>query len=436
MKRLYIAVVLIAAAALAFAGGNQESASSSGGSAGGPVKLVTTYWGGATKVNAFKASAAAFTKENPNVSIDLINIPNADYSSKIISMVAANTAPDVINVSPGLFITLKDQLLPLTNKLQDYGYFDPKNGLWSAWFDKLVPSGHYKKGDQVYLAPLGTGSDVLAYNKKLFDAAGVSYPTDSWTWTGDFLQAAMKLTHDGQYAITGFPFRGTSILIPLAKAFGGDVYDTQNERFVGDNPNTIAAFQFAQDLIYKYKVHPTPSEEQALGGAQGGVFQNQKAAMYIMPTFQFPPFFKSDFPWDVSKLPRGTNGSWSSIYGGLLGVYAKTKAPDMAFNFINLINGPVGQKYFSIDSGFNTPPLKKIAYSDAFMKGPEGAPAHNSVRVTVLEQSVDPQPVLPNGDKINDVWKKYLPLFWENKIDAAGLMSKLKSEIQPLLDQR
>ena len=173
-----------------------------------------------------------------------------------------------------------------------------------------------------------------------------------------------------------------------------------------------------------------------MGGRGGGVFNQQNAAMYSLPTFEFPNYYTAKFAWDIMRMPSGPKGSWSSMYGGRLAVLKTTKSPGHGFEFINLINGPVGQGFFSIESGFNNPPLKKIAYSEPFMKGPAGAPAHNSYRVTVLEQSVDISPVVPNGGKIDAAWGKKMDQFWQNQITAADMLNALKAEIQPLLDDR
>ena len=72
-------------------------------------------------------------------------------------------------------------------------------------------------------------------------------------------------------------------------------------------------------------MHPTPAEEQAFGGPSGGPFTTQVAAMYFLPTFQFPPMYTVGFGWDIQVLPSGPNGSWSSIYGGKLAVLKSTK---------------------------------------------------------------------------------------------------------------
>ncbi len=426
-----IAAFLVLAAVWVFAGGDTESKGTEG-----PVRLVTTFWGGGVKAKAFEDTARDYMKENANVKIELISIPG-DYASKVLAMIAGGTPPDVININPDLATPLKDQLVPLSKRMADLGYYDPKDGLWEGWWDMLALEGAYKKGDEIYQAPLGTGSDVLAYNKKLFDQAGVAYPTEKWTWEGDFLTAAQKLSQQkDRWGITGFPYRGRNVLGPIAKAFGADIYDLKAMKFTGDDPRVVKAFQFGQDLIYKYKVHPTPAEEQAFGGPSGGPFTTQVAAMYILPTFEFPPLYTAEFPWDIQMLPGGPNGSWSDIYGGKLAILKTTKALNHSLAFVNMINGPVGQGYFSVSSGFNNPPLKKIAYSEAFMKGPKGAPANNAARVKVLEKAVVVEPSLPNGNKINTAWGKKFSLFWQNKLSAADMMQQLKAEIQPLLDAK
>ena len=104
------------------------------------------------------------------------------------------------------------------------------------------------------------------------------------------------------------PWRGNAFLFPLAKSFGGEVYDMKNLKYTGNSQEVIDAYQFAQDLIYKYRVHPTPAEEEALGGRAGGVFRQQNAAMFSLPTFQFPPYYKADFVWDIMKMPSGPKG--------------------------------------------------------------------------------------------------------------------------------
>jgi len=48
-------------------------------------------------------------------------------------------------------------------------------------------------GDEIYGLPYTKGGFYVFYNKNMFDAAGVPYPTDDWTWE-EFEETAKKLT--------------------------------------------------------------------------------------------------------------------------------------------------------------------------------------------------------------------------------------------------
>jgi len=398
-----------------------------------PVKLVVSFWGGPVKAKAFQQSADAFTKENPNVTIELINIPGSNYTTKLIAMVASGTAPDVININPDLTIALEGQLVELSDKMQDLGYFDKKRGLLPGWFNMLSSDGHYSSGEKLYKAPLGTGTTILAYNKRLFDEAGLSYPTPDWTWEGDFMNAVKKLSEPkNQWGINGNNAR--FIYPALMASYGGGMFDLKNLKFTGDSPESIYALNLLQDMIYKDKVHPTPSEQQAFGG-QVGMFESGAAAMYFLNTFEMPSIYDMKDDWDIQFIPKGPKGSVSTIYGGMLSVMDSSNNQEHGWKFINLLNGPIGQGFFSISSGFNNPPLQSVANTEAFRKGPKGAPENNWIRVdSSVNNVVMPFPILPNAGRIMTILNDQLKLIWMNKISPEKAMSEARVKIQPLLD--
>ena len=187
---LTLAAGLFAALPLAASGSDEGAAAESDE----PVTLVTTFWGGAVKAEAFENSANAYTEKNPNVVIEMINIPGSEYTNKLLAMIAGGTPPDVININSPLTLALDGMLVELTDKMSDLGYFDPQRGLYAGWFTMLSSDGFYDRGEALYQAPLGTGTTILAYNRRLFDEAGVGCPSADWTWEGEFLEAAKKLS--------------------------------------------------------------------------------------------------------------------------------------------------------------------------------------------------------------------------------------------------
>ncbi len=72
--------------------------------------------------------------------------------------------------------------------------------------DKMFPGAvaqyRWAKGDfdsggdggDMYGLPSDAQSQIIAYNKKMFDDAGVAYPTDDWTWD-DLVEMGKKITN-------------------------------------------------------------------------------------------------------------------------------------------------------------------------------------------------------------------------------------------------
>ena len=65
----------------------------------------------------------------------------------------------------------------------------PHSDVWAA-----IPSNMGFEDGLIHYVPAYTTGPILFYNKTLFDAAGVAYPTADWSWD-DFRAAAKKLTN-------------------------------------------------------------------------------------------------------------------------------------------------------------------------------------------------------------------------------------------------
>ncbi|MDP8994400.1 MAG: hypothetical protein M3N07_05355, partial [Pseudomonadota bacterium] len=74
------------------------------------------------------------------------------------------------------------------------------------------------------------------------------------------------------------------------------------------------ALQFMQDLIYKHKVAPEPSQESALGN-QLALMQNGKLAMQITNPGANSNYMPTGMPYDVGVFPLGTS-SRRGVGGG------------------------------------------------------------------------------------------------------------------------
>ena len=97
---------------------------------------------------------------------------------------------------------------------------------------------------------------MLYYNRDHFDALGLDYPDETWTWD-DLAAVAQKLTIDfdkdgvtDQWGFVGLDYGH------LAGIIGGRKWDASERRSNFSSPEVVAAVRFCQDLIYKYRAHP------------------------------------------------------------------------------------------------------------------------------------------------------------------------------------
>ena len=128
---------------------------------------------------------ALFEAANPGIRVEVETAAYADYFTELQTRIAGGEAPDSFELNYENFVTYasKGALLDLTTAVdaETAGRYYPE-ALEAFQLD----------GVQFGL-PASFSNVVLFYNKDLFDAAGMDYPTGEWTWE-DFRAAAEQLT--------------------------------------------------------------------------------------------------------------------------------------------------------------------------------------------------------------------------------------------------
>jgi multiple sugar transport system substrate-binding protein len=341
----------------------QPTAASAAGGAKKTITFSSYTW--SQSEAAMDQILDQFEKANPGVTVARQYMPGDTYWEKIQTQIAAGTPPDVGMADYGRTVSYAKggALLDITDMVAQSEF--P--------LDKMVPAAvsHYrwKTGDIDSGAPdgrlYGLASDaqshVFAYNKKLFDAAGVSYPTDDWTWD-DLLAAAKKITDPkkniyGVYANATFsaynfamPQRGIWI-----KAAGGAFHTADYKKSLLDSPETMAAFKWLWDLIYTYKVSPPP---QITNDVSVDPFCTKQAAMTFAGVWWLTDFGTSLKPdeWDVAMFPKHptTGKRTTTVESDGWWIYKGTKDPALAFKLLTFLVDQNGQKLFN-DAGYVVP---------------------------------------------------------------------------------
>lgn len=267
-----------------------------------------------------------FQKDNPNIKIQPTRFAYDDFKKALLTGIAGNQAPDVARMDivwvpqfaqQGALLQL-DKAMPDFKKIADTVFPGPlATNFWDGKYWGL---------------PINTNTQVLLWNKTLFDAAGISKPPAT---VEEFADDACKLTKgDKQY---GYALGGTYFWAPapLFYTFGGKVVDDKVSTATGyvNGKESVAAFTALADMYKKGCISPN-----VLGGGVGTA-QGHATGLYAM-IIDGPwmvDIYKKDFPdfkVNFAPIPNGAGGKNSSVVGGEdLVVFASTKQQEAALTW-------------------------------------------------------------------------------------------------------
>jgi multiple sugar transport system substrate-binding protein len=310
-------------------------------------------WDAADGLKPWDEAIASFKAAYPNVEVNLESVPQG-YGDKLLAEFASGTAPDVFQVGDGDVAKFAAQGVfePLDPYIAGDKGTEPLDT--SVFVQAVADIG--KVNGTTYLLTKDFSPLVLYYNKKLFDAAGVAYPTNDWTWD-DFLTAAQALTvKDGSGNITQWGIQlpdgwGDAYwsrgIWPIIYQNGGDVISEDGKTATGylDSDATVAAVQWYSDLFLKHKVAPTKADVDALAGAD--LFATNKVAMLWTGVWPLGDYIKNtDISVGTAQLPQKAERGNSICWAGF-GMYSKSQNKDAAWAFLRWIGADEGAKSFA-----------------------------------------------------------------------------------------
>ncbi|MCE7985073.1 MAG: sugar ABC transporter substrate-binding protein [Caldilinea sp. CFX5] len=345
---LLMVISLIITACPAPAGQPGATGATGGGAAAaGPTTIRISCWESGDALEPFNNAIKSFEAANPEIKVNLECIPQ-DYGTKLLAQIAAGNAPDIWQNGDGdvARYVAEGAVAPLDD------YINGSDPLDMSVFLPGVASFGQVNGQTYYLtkdySPL-----VLYYNKKLFDEAGVEYPTDEWTWD-DLLAAAQALTKpDGSQWGIMIPntwgdlywLRG---VLPIIYQNGGSVVSEDGTKTTGfmNSPETVAALQWYVDLIVTHKVAPAKADIDALAGAD--LFQTGKVAMQWTGRWPLKDYKANpDLSFGTAQLPAGPAGRANALCWAGFTLNAKSENKEAAWKFLKYIAAGDGAKEFA-----------------------------------------------------------------------------------------
>ena len=320
--------------------GSSDSSDKESESDSGAVELSVTIWDsnqepGLTEImNDFTEKTGIKTK---------ISVVKWDeYWTLLESGAQGGSMPDVfwMHSNESERYMSNDMLLDLTDKIADSSEIDPANYPEDIW-------GLYTYDDKYYAVPKDVDTIALWYNKKMFDEAGLDYPTADWTWD-DVTEAAKKLTKDdgSQYGLCIRNDNNQAGYYNLVYDNGGYIINDDKTQSGWDDPKTVEAMEMLEGWI---KDGLLPPIETMSENGEDVLFESGKVAMVPQGSWMLAAYRDNEYTaenCDCVELPKSAvTGRRASIYNGLgWAAAANTEHPDEAWQLIEYLGSKEGQE--------------------------------------------------------------------------------------------
>ena len=162
--------------------GSKEEKTADGGK---EVTLTFPVWDSAQNLY-LQDIIDGFEAENPNIKINMVDVAAGDYMNKLSTMLNGGNDCDIIYVKDS------DSTPSFAEKgqLEDLTSYIEKDGIDT---NKYISYDEFNLDGKQVALPFKSDYYVLYYNKDIFDAANVEYPTNDMTWT-EWEEMCTKLT--------------------------------------------------------------------------------------------------------------------------------------------------------------------------------------------------------------------------------------------------
>jgi multiple sugar transport system substrate-binding protein len=388
------------------------------------------YWGDSGDNAAHKSSIAVAEKKCKGLHVNAI-WDSGNYDTDLATKIGSGNAPDLFQLDASKripqYVSL-GALAPL-DTFEKQQKMDMNAIYWPQCVNELTYKGH------LYGLPRTcSNQSLLFYNKEMFQARGVAFPTNNWTYS-DLAAAAQKLS--GTYAV---PHDQTSQL-RFGMAFNTD--DFRTEQFMWDwggdwlNSNlsqctmtssaSRAGLQFLHDLAYKYHGMPTSSQASGLPDYFSG-FQKERYAMAFMGPWALDYAFgkkpggkpQINFQWGAVLTPKGPVSRQAVMASTGLVIYKNSHHKSAAFWLARFDSEGIGAvvtgaygvdmpgatalwKYPAIVSEYGKPLLATIRQSNQTGRYPKLVPQYDKFWSVI---NADLQPFWQDQATVQQVTQK------------------------------
>ena len=340
------------------------------GASDGKTHLTFQIWDVAQRAS-MEAICAAYTAKHPEVDIEVQVTNWTEYWTKLEAAAESNTMPDIFWMHTNQILYYADfgMLADVTDL-----YADEDPSYYQNHFSDISIGNASGSDGRLYGVPKDKDNLVLVYNKEMFDAAGVAYPDENWTWDDLVSASAQIYDKTGKYGYMAYNDDQMGYWSFVYQA-GGCILTEDKTRAGFDQPGTRKGMEFYVGLQdYEW----CPDQSYFAETAPGTAFFSGIGSMYIEGNWELMNKCVS-FPnmagkWDIAPMPMcpdpASGDGRATISNGLCySTAARGKTRDIALDVIKFFGTEEAQllasSYGAAISAYNG---TEQPYFDAFDK--------------------------------------------------------------------
>lgn len=245
-----------------------------------PVTVRVSTWAGVDEAAELQVLIDEINASQTDYQIVHEPIPS-DYFTQVQTQLAGGTGADLYWLDQNqMAIASEGVFLPLSQCDAVTNAAPQTAGDLNDYYPGILAVNQFE-GD-TYGLPWIAQPVVVYYNRGLFDAAGLDYPQDDWTWD-DFTETARALTLDtdsdgnvDQWGFTNNSWPPPTIFIWQA---GGELISPDFTTAPIDSPEFVRGFEFYLSTAYNPEM--SPSRDVIAEQGFGEMFKAGRIAMFM-----------------------------------------------------------------------------------------------------------------------------------------------------------
>jgi len=391
-----------------------------------PVEITIAYPSDDGAEEKLNILIDEFNKSYPNIKVNYILIPFSswpDYITKLKTMVAGGTGPDVARlavegiqsfVADGMALPFDDFIAENADLMEELGVNDIHPNI----------NAPFQVDGKTYGFAWDWNNIVMFLNKDVFAEKNIELPGSDWN-KDKFLEIAQTLTYEKDGEKVYGTVAPTDYFTVTAWLYNNNasVLNEDMTECTLNSPEAIETIQFLHDLVYKYEVAPAPSA----GLDTSNLFMNGQIAMLGNGRWSIASLANNNFEdYDIQALPA-LSTQQSSFGSGSFPVLSSTKHPYEAMLFSSWLSA----SSFSQETFLKTDSVpSRISVMEKIL--PTMLPENGMLWRESADVAKSIQAPIQLTD-VTAVFDKYMSLVFANEISVEDGMNKATEEINAIL---